>query len=147
MEEVKEESWFQRNWKWAVPVGGCGCGCIVLILIFVFGIGAAFFGVSKMFNESTPIKYATEEAFKNPIVIEKLGNNLEKTGIPSGNISLNDNNGEIDMSFSIKGSKGKGTVTVRGMKTNGVWAYEDLYVFIKDTQEQINLLEKVTEGF
>ncbi|PQJ81056.1 cytochrome c oxidase assembly factor Coa1 family protein [Polaribacter porphyrae] len=147
MEEIKEKSWFQRNWKWAVPVGGCGCGCIVLILIFVFGIGTAFFGVSKMFNESTPIKYATEQAFNHPRVLEQLGNDLEKTGIPSGNISLSNNDGEIDMSFSIKGLKGRGTVIVKGIKTNGIWAYEDLYVLIKDTQEQINLLEKTTEGF
>lgn len=147
MEEIEKKSWFQRNWMWAVPVGGCGCGCIVLILIFASGIGAAFFGISKIFDESTPIKYATEQAFNHPKVIENLGENLEKTGIPSGNISLQNNDGEIDMSIPIKGSKGKGTIIVKGIKTNEKWAYEDLYVTIKETQEQINLLEKVTEGF
>jgi hypothetical protein len=147
MEEIKEESWFQKNWKWAVPVGGCGCGCIVIILLFVFGIGAAFFGVSKIFDESTPLKYATEQAFSNPKVIESLGDNLEKIGIPSGNISLQNSDGKIDMSIPIKGSKGKGTIIIKGIKTNEKWAYEDLYVQIKETQEQINLLEKGTEDF
>ena len=51
------------------------------------------------------------------------------------------------MSFSITGTKGKGTLVVRGIKVNGIWAYEDLYVLIKETQEQINLLENLTEDF
>tara|TARA_R110002126_G_scaffold291568_1_gene453698 strand:- start:49866 stop:50309 length:444 start_codon:yes stop_codon:yes gene_type:complete len=147
MEEIKEKNWFQKNWMWAVPVGGCGCGCIAVILFFVLGISTAFFGVSKMFDESAPIKYATEQAFNHPRVIEELGNDLEKIGIPSGTISIQNNDGEIDMSFSITGTKGKGTLIVRGIKVNGIWAYEDLYVLIKETQEQINLLENLTEDF
>ncbi|MGJ8745399.1 cytochrome c oxidase assembly factor Coa1 family protein [Polaribacter sp.] len=147
MEEIKQKSWFQRNWMWAVPVGGCGCGCVVIILLFIFGIGAAFFGISQAFNEATPIKYATELAFSNLEVQEALGNDLEKYGIPSGNISLNNDDGDIDFSIAIKGTKGVGSIVVRGIKTNGKWVYEDLYVFIKETQNQINLLEKVTEDF
>lgn len=147
MEEIKQESWFKRNWKWAVPVGGCGCGCIAIILFFVFGIGATLFGVSKMFDEATPIKYATELAFKNPKVITSLGDAIEKQGIPSGNISLNNDNGEIDFSIPIKGTKGEGKIIVNGLKMNGKWVYEDLYVLIKDSQEQINLLEKIDEDF
>lgn len=145
MEVIQEKNWFQRNWMWAVPVGGCGCGCIAIILFFVFGIGAAFFGVSKLFDEATPIQYAKEQAFNNPEVIFKLGNDLKSTGIPSGNISIQNNDGEVDMSFAIEGSKGVATVVVKGIKTNGVWMYEDLYVLIKETQEQINLLPKVIE--
>lgn len=147
MEEIKQESWFQRNWKWAVPVGGCGCGCLVIILLFVFGIGATIFGVSKAFDNSAPIQYATELAYKNPKVIDNLGDAIEKYGIPSGNVSLNNDDGEIDFSIPIKGSKGKGSIIVKGIKANGEWVYEDLYVLIKETQEQINLLEKVTEEF
>ena len=145
MEVIQEKNWFQRNWMWAVPVGGCGCGCIVIILFFVFGIGAAFFGFSKLFNESTPIQYAKEQTFNNPEVLFKLGNDVKSTGIPSGNISTNGNNGEVNMSFAIKGSNGEGTVIVKGIKSDGIWVYEDLYVVTKETKEQINLLEKSTE--
>lgn len=147
MDEIKQESWFQRNWKWAVPVGGCGCGCLVIILMFVFGIGATVFGISKAFDQATPIKYATELAFSNPKVIENLGDVIEKKGIPSGNISLNNDNGEIDFTIPIKGLKGEGKIIVKGLKLNGEWAYEDLYVLIKESQEQINLLDTISEGF
>lgn len=146
MEIIQEKSWFQRNWLWAVPVGGCGCGCLVFILVFVFGIGATFFGISKIFDESTPVKYAKELAFRNPDVIENLGNDIEAYGIPSGNISLNNDDGKVNFSIPIRGELGKGVIIVRGIKTSGVWAYEDLYVGIKDKQLQINLLEKNLES-
>lgn len=147
MEEIKQKNWFQKNWMWAVPVGGCGCGCLVIVLFFIFGVGATLFGVSKMFDDATPVKYATELAFKNSKVIESLGDSIEKDGIPSGIISLTDADGEIDFSISIKGTKGAATIIVKGIKVNGEWVYEDLYVLIKESQEQINLLEKVVEDF
>ena len=140
--EEKQESWFNRNWKWAVPVGGCGCGCLIIILLFVFGIGATLFGISEAFDESTPVKHATELASTNEKVIEVLGDSIKRVGIPSGNISLNNDDGEIDFSIPVKGLKAKGTIVVRGIKTDGIWVYEDLYVLIKESQEQINLLEQ-----
>jgi hypothetical protein len=146
MEEVQQKKWFQRNWIWALPVGGCGCGCLGLVLFFVFGIGAAFFGLATVFDEAVPVKYATERAYSSPKVMEALGDIIEKEGIPSGNISFNTDDGEIDFSIPIKGAKGQGTITVKGIKMQGNWVYEDLYVTIKETLEEINLLEKVVEG-
>jgi hypothetical protein len=142
MEVHEQKSWFSRNWGWVVPVGGCGCGCLGFILLFIFGIGAAIFGVSEIISNSTPVDYAIEQASKNEKVIQFLGESIEKYGIPSGNISINNDDGEVDFSIPIKGSKGKGTLVVRGIRSNGEWIYEDLYVRIKETQEEINLLEK-----
>ena len=137
MSEQHQKSWFGRNWLWFIPL----TGCLGIILLFVFGIGAAIFGVSKMITNSTPVEYALEKASKNEFVIERLGAEIEKYGIPSGNISLNNDDGNVDFSIPIKGEKGEGTLVVRGIKTDGVWTYEDLYVRIKETQEEINLLE------
>ena len=142
MSEHQQKSWFGRNWGWVVPVGGCGCGCLVIILLFVFGIGAAFFGFSEMVNNATPIEYAVEQASNNKKVIDALGNDVENYGIPSGNISLDNSDGSIDFTIPIKGNNGKGTLVIKGIKVDGEWIYEDLYVILKETQEEINLLEK-----
>ncbi len=142
MSEQEQKSWFSRNWGWVIPVGGCGCGCLGIILLFVFGIGAAVFGVSEMITNATPIEHAIDQASRNEEVILLLGEPIEMYGIPSGNISLNNDDGDVDFSISIKGPNGKGTLIVSGIKTNGEWAYEDLYVRIKETQEEINLLDK-----
>ena len=147
MREQKQKSWFGRNWGWVVPVGGCGCGCIGLILLFVFGIGAAFFGISEIITNATPVEHAIKQAGKNKKVRSFLGEPIEKYGIPSGNISINNNDGDVDFSIPISGPNGKGTLIVRGIRTNGEWIYENLYVRIKETHEEINLLaqEKVLE--
>jgi len=141
-EHVQQKSWFSRNWIWVVPTGGC----LVIILLFVFGIGAAIFGVSKMFTSSAPYEYAVEQASKDPKVIEALGSPVETAGIMQGNISLQNDSGKVDIKIPLKGPKGKGSVIVKGDKFEGEWVYEELYVLIKESNEKINLLDKVLEG-
>jgi hypothetical protein len=144
MEDVKQKSWFGRNWPWVLPVGGC----LTIILLFVFGVGAVIFGVSNAITSSAPYEYAVEQASHHPDVIAALGENIETDGIMQGNISLeNSDGGRVDISIPIKGSKGKGSVAVKGEKVDGTWHYESLYVIIKETQESINLLEKTLEDF
>ncbi len=141
-EHVQQKSWFSRHWLWVVPTSGC----LVIILLFAFGVGAAIFGVSKIFTGTTPYKYAVEQASKDSRVIELLGNPVETAGIMQGNISTTNDSGEVDIKIPLKGSKGKGSVTIKGDKIDGEWVYEELYVLIKETNEKINLLDKVLEG-
>ncbi len=141
-EDVHQKGWFRRNWIWIVPVGGC----LTVILILILGVGGAVFGLSKIFKESTPYEYALEKASKNPTVIEFLGNDIESDGIMQGNISLKNDTGSANITIPIKGSKGKGSVTVNGTRIGDEWTYEELFVTIKETNEQINLLDKSLEG-
>ena len=140
-EQVQQQNWFARNWLWVVPVGGC----FTIILLFIFGIGAIFFGVTNVLKNSTPYEYAVELASNNSKVIEYLGEPIETAGIMSGNISINNDAGEVDIEIPIKGSKANGSVVVIGEKIDGEWFYEELYVLIKETNEKINLLEKILE--
>ncbi|RBW59775.1 hypothetical protein DS884_08585 [Tenacibaculum sp. E3R01] len=142
MAHQEQKSWFSRNWLWFIPVSGC----LGIILLFIVGIGAAFFGVSNLLNNVAPIEYGIEKATENKKVINLLGEPIEKTGIPNGNISLTNDDGTVDFSVPIKGSKEEGFLIIKGIKTNGEWTYEELYVRIKSTQEKINLLEKALEG-
>ena len=64
----------------------------------------------------------------------------------SGNISYQNNSGDANFSIPIKGSKGKGRIFVVAHKSGDDWFYEKLYVVIKDTQQEINLLEKGLES-
>ena len=142
MEQVRQKSWFGRNWLWVLPVGGC----LGVILLFIFGIGAAFFGVSKIIKESAPYEYAVESAKDNVDVQKALGTSIDTDGLFEGNITINNSTGEADLKIPIKGEKGKGTIVVLAEKDDEGWQYEKLYVVIKETQEKINLLEKTMEG-
>ena len=141
MEEQRQKSWFSRNWGWVV-----GGGCLTLIIIVIVFFGSIFYGVSKMFTSSTPYKYAMEQASTNEEVISILGKPIESDGMINGNISLNGDDGEADFRLPIKGPKGEARIVVVATKDYGEWIYEKLYVQIKDTQEEINLLDKVLEG-
>ncbi|WP_250433406.1 cytochrome c oxidase assembly factor Coa1 family protein [Hanstruepera flava] len=142
METVQQKSWFARNWPWVIPVGGC----LTVILLFVFGVGAAVFGVSKALKNSTPYAHAIELANDHPDVIAALGHDIEPDGMFKGNISLKNGEGHADLKIPVEGEKGKATIVVKGDKYDGDWSYEELYVIIKDTQEEINLLDKSLEG-
>ena len=141
MEEHRPKSWLSRNWGWVL-----GGGCLTLIIIVIAFVGSIFFGVSKMFTSSTPYKYAMEQSMTNDEVVNLLGEPIESDGIMQGNISLKNDDGEADFTIPIKGPKGDARIVVVATKSNGDWTYEQLYVQIKDTKEEINLLDKALEG-
>ncbi len=143
MEAQKRKSWFGRNWLWVVPVGGC----LTLIVLAVLGVGSLFYGVTSLLKNSTPYEYALEQAQENPEVVAQLGETIEADGMISGNLTYTNNKGEANIQIPIKGSKGEGTLFVVGEKYGEDWTYEKLYVLIKDSQEKINLLDKVIEGY
>lgn len=142
MEVVREKNWFAQNWLWVVPVGGC----LTVILLIIFGVGAAIFGVSKWVENAAPYAYAVEQASNDPEVIEYLGEPIETAGIMSGNISIENDYGSVDISIPLEGPKGRASVIVIGEMTDGEWVYQELYVLIKENTERINLLDKVLEG-
>jgi len=143
MEEQPQKSWFKRNWLWFVPT----MGCLTLIILFVLGIGTLIFGVTNMMSESTPTKYAIQQASKNSIVLERLGDSIEQKGMISGSINFsNGGDGDADLTIPIRGTNGRAIIRVVAEKYDDEWTYEKLYVSIKETNEKINLLDKSLEG-
>lgn len=137
-----QKSWFARNWPWVIPVGGC----LAVILLFVFGVGAAIFGVTKVLKGSEPYEYAVKEASSNEDLIAIIGEPVETDGIMQGSINYNNGVSSADIRVPLKGPKGKASVSIKGEKRDEVWIYEAFYITIKETQEQINLLDKNLEG-
>jgi len=115
----------------------------------VFGMGIAVFSVFDEISEMSPTTEIVNNAKSNPKVIEYIGEDIESSGFPSGNISVQNDSGDVDYSINVKGSKGEGTLYARGIRANEKWVYEDLYIIIKETGEQINLLEneKILDEF
>ena len=136
-DELIQESWWKRNWKWAVPVGGC----LTLIVLLCLFIGTVIFGVSSAFKNSTPYNDAVAKAETNSIVIENIGKPITSDGMMNGNISLNGNDGTANFSMPVKGPNGTGKLHIEGTKTDGVWTYEVITMLLDDTGETINLLE------
>lgn len=137
-ELIEEPSWWKRNWKWAVPVGGC----LTVIILFIALIGVGIFGATKMFSGSEPYTFALEQATNNEQVIELLGEPVETNGIMQGSINFSNNDGNADISIPIKGPNGTGKIYVVGEKRNDTWTYSELEVRIEKNSEVINLLNE-----
>lgn len=143
---VEQKSWFARNWGWALPLGGC----LTLIVLFFAFIGYAIFGVTEFFSDSTPFEDAIEKVNEDDYIVSILGDPIESEGIMGGGISYRNNNGLVDTSTDIFGPNGTATLYIVGTKKQDTWHYEELYVIITDTNEQIDLLgfeQKVEDEF
>jgi hypothetical protein len=133
---VEKKSWWQRNWIWFVPTG-----CLSLIILFCLFIAGLFFGVTSMLKGEDSYKAALNKAQHNKIIIERLGSPIEEDGIASGSINVNNDIKHCDLQIPIKGPKGKATLFVVATK-KGTWKYSEMNVFIKATNEEIDLLKK-----
>ncbi len=135
-ELVAYPSWWKRNWKWAVPLGGC----VSLIVVFIIFIGSIFYGVTTVLEESQPYEYALEKINQDEEITNALGSPIEKDGMIQGSYNNNNGNKTADMKIPISGPKGSGTLFVEATGENGDWTYNVIRVEIKDN-ENIDLLE------
>ncbi|MFT6796981.1 MAG: hypothetical protein ACJART_002129 [Maribacter sp.] len=135
-ELVAYPSWWKRNWKWAVPLGGC----VSLIVVFIIFIGSIFYGVTTVLEESQPYEYALEKINQDEEITNSLGSPIEKDGMIQGSYNNNNGNKTADIKIPISGPKGSGTLFVEATGENGDWTYNVIRVEIKDN-EHIDLLE------
>ncbi|MBZ0327616.1 MAG: cytochrome c oxidase assembly factor 1 family protein [Altibacter sp.] len=135
-ENTEHKGWFGRNWKWAVPTGGC----LLIIILFVVFAGTMFIGVTSIFTDSEPYKEALANAQSNELVIQALGEPIETSGMIKGGINYNNGEGHTNLDIPIKGPKGAAVLHVVADKYTEVWEYQLMEVTIKETGEIIPLL-------
>jgi len=135
-ELIEKRSWWNRNWKWFVP-----SGCLTLLLLFGLFIGGIFYEVTSIIKDSDAYKESMTAVQNNKFVVEKLGFPIETDGMVSGNVTSNNDVRTCDVQVPIKGPKGKGTLFVVGEK-RGTWKYSEMSVYIENTNEKIDLLQK-----
>lgn len=135
-ELIQRKSWWNRNWKWFVPTG-----CLSLLVLFALFIAGIFFEVTSIIKDSDAYKESITAVQNNKIVVEKLGSPIETDGMVSGSVASTNDVRTCDVQIPIKGPKGKGTLFVVGEK-RGKWKYREMSVYIKSTDEKIDLLKK-----
>jgi hypothetical protein len=134
----KEQSrtWWQRNWKWFVPV--CCLGALALFAAFAALIVTLVFGMIK---SSGVYKDALAITRAHPAVVRALGSPIEEGIYVMGSINVSGSSGHADLAIPISGPKGKGTIYARATKHAGHWTFSKLVVEIKATKERIDLIE------
>jgi hypothetical protein len=141
-ELVEYPNWWKRNWKWAVPLGGC----LSLLTVFILFIGSLFYGVTAVLEESQPYEYALEKINQDEEIISALGSPIVKNGMIQGSYNSINGNKTADMKIPISGPKDSGTLFVKATGKDDNWTYDEIRVEIKD-DEHIDLLEETSEDF
>ncbi|HEV8577943.1 MAG TPA: cytochrome c oxidase assembly factor Coa1 family protein [Thermoanaerobaculia bacterium] len=132
---VPPRNWWQRNWKWFIPVG-CG-SAVVLLALFILSI---VFFVFSVIRSTDVFRDVTERAKANPEVRAELGEPVREGWWVSGNVETNGPSGTADISIPLKGSKKNGTVYAVARKSVGRWSYETLEVEVEGREQRIDLL-------
>lgn len=136
LDQVSEKDWYDRNWKWAVPVG-C-LGALVVVAVLVAALLALVFGVMKY---SDVYKESIARARANPQVTRAMGVPVEEGFFVFGSIHVNGPLGEADMAIPISGPRASGTIYVEAKKSAGLWQFTVLEVAIEGFESRIDLLE------
>jgi len=92
-----------------------------LFCTFIAGI---LFFVTSMMKNSEPFNDSLQTASQSPEIIEALGEPIEPGLLVLGSISLSNNDGEVEINYSISGPRDEARVFVKGSKSDGVWTYE-----------------------
>jgi cytochrome oxidase complex assembly protein 1 len=128
-------NWWQRNWKWVVPVG-CA-SMIVLLAGFVFSL---VFFVFSVIRSTDVFRDAVERAQASPEVQAELGAPVEQGWWVSGSVETSGPSGSADISIPLEGSEKDGTLYAVAHKSAGRWSYDTLEVEVEGKEERIDLL-------
>ncbi len=105
-----------------------GLGCLVPTIVcggcLAMG-GLGIFGVASLLKNSEPYKTSLAAAEANPAIQDALGAPLSGS-FPQGNINLNNQEGEADLTYKLTGPNGQATIHVVGTRTNGQWTYSTM---------------------
>ena len=83
MNDNPSTNWWQRHWKWAVPVG-----CTGMIALFVLALGGFFLLIIGSMKSSDVYEQALTQARAHPGMQRALGEPIEDGPLPHGSISI-----------------------------------------------------------
>ena len=135
-ENATAKNWFNRNWMWAIPTGGC----LLVIVLFIVFAGSMILGLSSLFSGSEPYKEALLNAQSNELLLEVLGEPIEEDGTAKGSINYSNGKGHCNLEIPVKGPNGKATLVVIADKYTDEWDYKLMEIRILETDEVIPLL-------
>lgn len=132
---ARRPGWWQRHWRWAVPLLCLLCASLLVGAILLFM--SALFG---MMRSSDVYTIAMQRARDNPQVIEALGAPIEPGWYLTGEMNTSGASGNANLQIPISGPNGEGDLYVEAKKSAGRWDYRTLIVDIDGRTAQIDLL-------
>lgn len=126
--------WWQRHWKWAVPLLAGFFG-----LLFLAAIGLFVYGLLSMMGSSDVAMEAKRRAQQDTRVVEALGQPVEPGWFIQGNQQINGPNGHASLQIPLEGPKAEGDLYIEAVKRVGRWRYSTLIVVVDGQSTEIDL--------
>lgn len=120
-------------WKWGA------LGCLAVIILGAIVIGAVVMIAFGAMKSSDVYKQALARAQNNPRVIAALGSPVTAGFFVTGSVNVSGGTGNAEISFPIRGPKGKGNVHGVATRDSSGWHFTELMVVTGNGH--INLLE------
>lgn len=135
MNSNQTTSWWQRNWKWMVPIG-----CTGMIALLMLAIGGIVMLAMSMMKSSDAYDQAMNAARGHPELRQALGEPIEDGYFPQGNISIEGSSGKADLTIPLSGPKGEARLYVIAEKQAGQWRFLTLEAELKPDGRRVDLL-------
>ncbi|UNK42781.1 cytochrome c oxidase assembly factor 1 family protein [Luteimonas sp. S4-F44] len=116
--------WWQRHWKWALPVA-----IVAAIALVALAIAALLFGVRSTLVGSDVYQDAVARARANHDIIALIGEPMAEGFMPTGSINTSTTgggSGEAELTITLTGPDGDGTLVVEAERKRGQWRYASL---------------------
>jgi hypothetical protein len=134
---TRTDGWWQRHWKWAVPV--LGVLGLSLFAAFVLLAVSALFGMMK---SSDAYKVALQRVQASPAATAALGTPIREGWLVMGNIQVNGPSGAANLQIPVSGPAGEGDVYVEATKSAGARNVQTLILQLDADGKRIDLLEE-----
>lgn len=140
-EPINQKTWWQRNWKWVVPV--CGMLLISIIVFFTSGMGGIATDFAQAYSDTELYEKAINKAEADPRVQELLGKiqPIDKTAILEGEADYSNNDQTVNSTIRIIGAKGKARMDITAFRKNNEWVYSKINIRIKTPPEKKQTIE------
>jgi hypothetical protein len=135
MEPERPRSWWERNWKWFVPVG-----CVALLLLAAAGVAALFALIMGAVRSSDAYALGFARARADCGVQQALGAPVRPGWWVGGSVHVTGPSGDADLSIPLRGETQSGTLYLTATKAAGRWTFELLEVEVEGGTERIDLL-------
>jgi hypothetical protein len=138
---ITKNTWWQKNWKWLIPISGILI--IVIASIFISGFNKTISDYSKAYLDSQLYDDALKIVRQNNRVKETLGpiEAINNMTILNGYVKYSDDNHYVNTTIKISGEHGKAMLDISAELINETWSFNVLKIRIKNPPEKKETIE------
>jgi Cytochrome oxidase complex assembly protein 1 len=132
----KTPDWWDRNWKWFLPVvvtAGTLIACGFVAFVYLT--------VATLTRSSGAYSGAIARTQASAAVAAALGTPIRPGFFVTGDISINGSSGKAELVIPVSGPKGDAAIYVEASKLLGAWHFDRLVVQVGNTGDRIDLSE------